>query len=293
MADLRLVIVTGLSGAGKTQAVHSLEDLGYYCVDNLPPSLLPKFAELLVRSTDGKVRAAVVIDVRVRTFFEELGPALADLKRLNFPYEVLFLEARPEVLIRRYKETRRQHPLAGDVPIQEAIAEERRRLGRVRGQSRVLIDTSDLTAAELRQEIRQMFSEVGAANVLVHITSFGFKHGIPLEADLVLDVRFIPNPFYQADLRTLSGKSQNVRDYVLGFEESRAFLDLTAAYLNFLIPLYEREGKSQVTIAIGCTGGRHRSVVVAEEVAARVAAPGRAVIAGHRDIGRADEEGSG
>ncbi|MDI7250701.1 MAG: RNase adapter RapZ [Bacillota bacterium] len=277
----RLVIITGLSGAGKSLAVRALEDLGFFCVDNLPPELIPKFAELCQQ---GRIqRVALVVDIRGGEFFGEVFSALEHLESVGFPYQILFLEASDEVLVRRYKETRRLHPLAPHGGVLEGIQEERRRLQELRGKAHIVLDTSDLSPQKLREEITHLFTG-RRRGLIVVIRTFGYKHGVPRDADLVFDVRFLPNPNYVEDLRPLDGTDPRVRDYVLRWPVSRRFLRLLGGLLRFLLPQYVAEGKTQLTLAVGCTGGRHRSVVVAEYLADFIRRLGHTVLTEHRDI---------
>lgn len=260
----KLVIVTGLSGAGKTQAVRCLEDLGFFCVDNLPPDLIPGFAELL-RQPGVKVnRVALVMDIRGGTFFNALFNALGFLDQSGFHYEILFLEAADEALVRRYKETRRRHPLSPD--LLEGIRAERKRMEELRGRASKIIDTSELTPQQLREQIRDLYGEENQSPLVITVVSFGYKYGIPLDADLVMDVRFLPNPHYLPELRDATGQEQIVKDYVLGTAATQEFLVRFIDLLRFLVPYYVSEGKSHLVIAIGCTGGQHRSVVLAESI---------------------------
>ncbi len=277
-----LVIITGMSGAGKSLAVHSLEDLGFFCVDNLPPALIPKFAELC---QEGRLtRLALVVDIRGGEFFGEVFSALEHLESVGMPYQILFLEASEEVLVRRYKETRRRHPLAPQGGILEGIQEERRRLEELRGKAHIVLDTSDLTPQKLREEIMQLFSDERRRGLIVVLVTFGYKRGLPLDGDLVFDVRFLPNPNYVESLQELDGTDSRVRDYVLKWPVTRKFMKRLAGLVRFLLPLYVAEGKTQLTIAIGCTGGRHRSVVVAEYLAGVIRRLGHTVLVEHRDI---------
>lgn len=283
---VRLVIVTGLSGAGKTQALKSLEDTGFFCVDNLPPAFIPKMAELCVQS-EGKIsRLALGIDIRGGEFFSQTLDALGELERAGFAYTILFLEASDAVLVRRYKESRHRHPLAGQGRIEEAIRRERRLLEELRGRASYIVDTSNLTVNQLRQEIVKLLGREipGArASLLVHVVSFGFKHGLPLDADLVFDVRFLPNPHYVESLRDRTGEDPAVNEYVSRWAVTQRFLRHLFSLLRFLLPQYEAEGKTQLTIAIGCTGGRHRSVVVASRLGEWLRGRGYCVTVQHRD----------
>jgi RNase adapter protein RapZ len=288
MEDMRFVLITGLSGAGKTQAIQSLEDLGYFCVDNLPPSLIPKFAELCTQSGDRLKDVALVCDVRGGEFFSELFQALNVLEDMGLPYEILFLEARDEVLIRRYKETRRRHPLASHGSISEGIQKERRLLEEIRGHAHRIIDTSNFSPQELKKEITNHFSRHRIkGNILVSLVSFGFKYGLPLDADLVLDVRFLPNPHYVPSLQPLTGQVPDVQKYVNQWSITGKFMKKTRDLLEFLLPCYIKEGKSQLVVAVGCTGGKHRSVVIGDKLAEFVRSKGYQVTVEHRDIAKA------
>ena len=267
---MRFVVVTGLSGAGKSSALRFLEDAGYYCVDNLPVQLITEFAKLL--KENGEIeRAALGIDVRTGAGFDELESALAALKDMGIEYEILFLESDDRVLVKRYKETRRVHPLAFGDRIEAGIERERKKLSNIKKHSAHILDTSQMLTRELKAEIDKIFvNDRKHKNLYVTILSFGFKYGIPVDADLVFDVRFLPNPYYHDELRPLSGRDKAVSDYVLGFEEAGVFLDKLEDLLLFLIPNYISEGKNQLVVAIGCTGGKHRSVTLAEAVCARM-----------------------
>ncbi len=284
--DVRFVIITGLSGAGKTQAVRSLEDMGYFCVDNLPPTLIPKFAEL-VRESGGFRHIALVVDIRGGDFFDSAIEALEELERSGFAYQILFLEASDEVLVARFKETRRRHPLAPQGRVEAGLAEERRRLEWLRGKAHHIVDTTNLSPQELRRRIAELFSgEAPVGRMIVNLVSFGFKYGVPRDADLVLDVRFLPNPHYVPSLKPLTGNDRAVREYVLKWPVTRKFLAKAWSLVGFLLPQYVNEGKPQLTIAVGCTGGQHRSVVVANQLAERVRAERYPVLVEHRDVGR-------
>lgn len=261
----KLVIITGMSGAGKTIAVQSLEDLGFFCVDNLPPVLIPKFAELIEQS-NGKIgKVALVIDLRGREFFTALSESLAYIKdNHTISCEILFLDATDEVLVQRYKESRRRHPLAPQGLPLEGIHNERRLLEDLKGSASQVIDTSSLKPLQLKERIITHFTNVEQSNLSVNVTSFGFKYGIPIDADLIYDVRFLPNPHYVEHLRPNTGQNPDVYEYVMKWPETQQFLAKLIDMLQFLIPLYRKEGKSQVVIGIGCTGGKHRSVAIAE-----------------------------
>ena len=283
---MRFVIVTGLSGAGKTQAIRSLEDLGYFCVDNLPPILIPKFAEACYK-TDGRIdKIALVIDIRGGKFFNDIFESLNYLKNEGYKYEILFLDASEEVLIKRFKESRRKHPLAPDGRILNGITMERNKLRELRDRADNIIDTSNLATRELREEITKIYSEEGQmeTELMITVLSFGFKYGIPVDSDLVFDVRFLPNPFYIPELKKYSGKDAPVVKYITAFKETNEFTNKLEDMLEFLIPNYLKEGKRQLIISIGCTGGRHRSVFIANDIYNRLKNNGHKVNIDHRDI---------
>lgn len=261
---MRIVIVTGISGAGKSTALKMLEDAGYFCVDNLPVPLLPKFMEMLILPGSEYTKVGLGIDIRSSQKFGQLRETLETLRKKDVKFEILFLDASDEALIKRYKETRRSHPLAGDGRVDKGIDEERRRTIFLKQQADYIIDTSQMLTRELRSEILKIFVEnKNYKNLYVTILSFGFKYGIPGDADLVFDVRFLPNPYYIQDLRPMSGNDAPVRDYVMSSETARKFLDKLVDVVQFLIPNYVAEGKNQLVIGIGCTGGKHRSVTLA------------------------------
>ena len=265
---MRFVIVTGLSGAGKTQATRALEDLGYFCVDNLPPKLISKFAEMCTQSGGNIEKVALVIDIRGGIFFEDFLETLNYLKQNEFKYEILFLEATDEVLIKRFKETRRSHPLSPDGRVLTGITQEREKLREVKNLADIMIDTSKYEIRHLREKINQAYGDNvhPKKQLSVTVLSFGFKYGIPVDSDLVFDVRFIPNPFYIPELKQYSGNDEPVKQYVLKQTETVNFIEKLVDMLKYLIPNYIKEGKRQLIISIGCTGGRHRSVAIANEV---------------------------
>jgi len=285
MENPRLVIITGMSGAGKTQVMRFMEDLGYFCVDNLPPALIPKFAELCEQSAGKVKRIALVVDIRGGEFFDQLMQVLGEMDQQNLMSEVLFLEASDETLIHRYKETRRRHPLAPEGRISEGIRQERDRLEYVRGRATHIIDTSNMTTKDLKARITELY-ESGSEVFRLHINvvSFGFKYGIPLDADMVYDVRFLPNPFYVEPLRRKTGENPLVREYIDKWPVTHQFLSRLQSFIDFLIPHYVKEGKSQLVIAVGCTGGLHRSVFVASKVRDSLREQGYQVSLEHRDI---------
>lgn len=287
VADIQFLIITGLSGAGKSNAMKVFEDLGVFCVDNLPPALVPKFAELCM-SSDGRIRrAALAIDVRGGEFFNELFKALEHLEEMGIEYQILFLDAADDVLVRRFEETRRKHPLAQAGGVLEGIRAERERLQAVKERSDKIIDTSTLSVHDLRQEILDSFVRGKREDTLtVGIVSFGYKYGIPLDADLMFDCRFLPNPHYVEALRPLPGGSPEVRRFVLGQPATQELMRRLTDLLDYLLPQYLDEGKSHLTLAIGCTGGKHRSVVLTDELASYLSAKGYSVSVRHRDIGK-------
>ncbi len=282
--DIQIVIITGLSGAGKSQAIKSFEDMGFFCIDNLPPSLMPAFVESCY-DLDGEInKIAIVIDIRVRGFFETIYHYLKQIKNMGFSYEIVFLEASEEVLIRRFKETRRSHPLSPDGRITESIEEEKERLKRLREEADLVIDTSFLSPKELNLYITDVYRNKKSVQMSINIISFGFKNGIPLDADFVFDVRFLKNPYYIAELRQKTGQDKEVYDYVFQFEESQQFIDKLMDLIRFLIPRFIREDKKNLVIAIGCTGGQHRSVAVAERIYRELEGAEYPVLLQHRDI---------
>jgi len=283
---MRFLIVTGLSGAGKTQAIRNLEDLGYFCVDNLPPTLISKFAEACYQ-TDGKIdKIALVIDIRGGKFFDDLFENLNYIQQEGYDYEVLFLDASDEVLVKRFKESRRKHPLAPEGRILNGIALERNRLREVRDRANNIIDTSTFTTMRLREEITKIYGDKNQieTQLIITVVSFGFKYGIPLDADLVFDVRFLPNPYYIPELKRFSGNDKPVKEYVEGFDITKNFINKLEDMLSFLIPNYIKEGKRQLIVAIGCTGGRHRSVAIANSIYNILKESGNEVSIDHRDI---------
>jgi len=279
-------IITGLSGAGRSEAARCLEDLGYFVVDNLPPALLPKMAELGSRP-GGPGRVAIVLDVRGGVFFGELSKALTELADLSVPSRILFLEASDQDLVNRYESTRRRHPLAPADRVVEGIRKERTMMEGLRGDADLIIDTSGLTPHELRDRIRDAFSEVPPEESLqVSLVSFGYKYGAPRDADLVIDCRFLPNPHWVEDLRPLPGTDERVRAYVRGQQQYREFLRKLRSLLGFMVPGFVAEGKAYLTVGVGCTGGRHRSVVVVEDLAAFFRDKGMPASVDHRDLDR-------
>lgn len=283
---LHVLIITGLSGAGKSQAINCLEDMGYYCVDNLPPALLNKFVELSLQS-EGKIeKVALVCDVRGGEFFNDLSRALDELESGHIPFEILFLQASNEVLVRRFKESRRRHPLAAERNLLEAIQLERDMLEELRGRANVVIDTSNLDPRELKENLQNQFRQHQAHAFTVNLVSFGYKSGMPMDSDLVIDVRFLSNPFYDPEMRSLTGIDKTVIDFVLDSPVTKSFTRRFLNLLKFLIPHYIKEGKTNLTVAIGCTGGQHRSVVLADYIGHQIKKMGYNVLVRHRDIAR-------
>ena len=284
MKDLRFVLITGLSGAGKTTTVACLEDLGFFCVDNLPPPFIVKFAEICSQSEGRIDKVALVCDVRGGTFFSELFDSLAELEKNGFHFEILFLEASQDVLVRRYKETRRRHPVEGKT-INDSIEKEIKILSEIRGKSTHIIDTSYLSPNEFKEQITSLYyTEEREKKLQVTVISFGYKHSIPTDADLIFDVRFLPNPHYVEHLQALTGNDSNVRDYVWKWPVTQKFFQLLEEMLTFLLPYYVSEGKSHLIIGIGCTGGRHRSVAIGNEVFRSLQKEGYNISIEHRDI---------
>ena len=285
---MEFIIISGLSGAGKSTAASIMEDMGFFCVDNLPAPLIPKFAELGMAGTGEYDRVVLVTDVRSGTNFSALFQSLEALKGMKCPYRILYMDASDDVIIKRYKETRRSHPLAEECDsLEGAIALERRMLAPLRERAEFVVDTSDLSTAKLRGELLRLFgrgSQEGA--MTVSVTSFGFKHGLPREADLVFDVRFLPNPYYVQELRPRTGLDDGVRDYVFSGGAAGEFLEKLQDLVGFLLPKYVEEGKTALVVAVGCTGGHHRSVAIAHALAAYIRGRGYPVTESHRDLGR-------
>jgi len=286
---MRFVIVTGMSGAGKSTALRMLEDMEYFCVDNLPIQLITKFAGLTMNNDAGEIqKVAVGIDIRSGQAFEELEQVLGSLIIAGFKYEILFLDADDLVLVKRYKETRRSHPLSGEGRVDKGIAKERKKLAFLNKQADYIIDTSQLLTRELKTEIEKIFvANKEFKSLMVTVLSFGFKYGIPSDSDLVFDVRFLPNPYYIEVLRSLSGNDPPVRDYVMGFEIAHEFCNKLEDMIRFLLPNYIMEGKNQLVIGIGCTGGKHRSVTLANELTRRLGTTSEyGLRVEHRDISK-------
>src|SRR5713226_5269925 len=281
--NAELVIITGLSGSGKASALKAFEDLGYYCVDNLPVELIPRFAELAVQSAEIR-RTALVVDVREGASLDQLPGILHSVRRM-IPTRVVFLEASDAVLLRRFSETRRPHPLGTDAPVKSSLKAERRHLGAIRALADFVIDTSKFNVHELRAHITERFREQSSEKgILVSCVSFGFRHGVPEDADLVFDVRFLPNPHFVPEFRPLTGRDPRVAKYIRSFPQTKEFIQRISDLLVYLLPHYIHEGKSYLTIAFGCTGGQHRSVMIAEEVGKRLRKAAYKVKVTHRDM---------
>ncbi len=288
---MEFVILTGLSGAGKTNALHAMEDIGFYCVDNLPPLLLDTFYDLCEKSTDNRMkRVAVVADARSGEMFAEIADVLQKAKLDGRRFKILFLDAKLDVLVVRYKETRRKHPLIGEMvsgSVEEAVELENELMKEVREMADYVIDTTFMQPAQLKERVTTLFTGDARDSLLVTFMSFGFKYGIPMEADLIFDVRCLPNPYYVPELKPLTGLDEAVVDYVMGFEVSGQFISKLTEFIDFTLPLYKQEGKSEVVIGIGCTGGKHRSVTVARLLNTHLIERNQKSSTHHRDIWKA------
>lgn len=292
-SELELIIITGLSGAGRTQAMQSLEDQDFFCVDNLPPTFLVKFAELCAQSRGKVSKAAIVCDLRGGEFFSSLSEALNNLEKEGFRLQILFLDASDETLIRRYKESRRRHPLSPQGRVLDGIQAERQQMEDLRIRADTIIDTSNLSSQQLRRQVADLYGKVrGLGQMAVSVISFGFKYGIPLDADLVMDVRFLPNPFYIQGLRPLTGEDTLVQDYVFGNAMAQEFMEKYLALLEFILPNYVKEGKTHLVIGIGCTGGQHRSVAIAERVGRFLIKRQYTISIKHRDAAKNQRSGT-
>lgn len=282
---MEFIIVTGLSGAGKSQTVHIMEDLGYYSIDNMPPKLIKEFVNLLKNSSGGIDKVAFVADIRGGEFFDDLIEGLDFLESEAIDYKVIFLEASDETLMRRYKETRRTHPLAKSGSVKDGIKSERARLEEIKSRASFVIDTSNTKVAALSKEVKRLLlAEKEDESFAIAVQSFGYKNGMPSEADWVLDVRFISNPFYLSSMKDLTGNSKRVSEYVLGFPEAKEFITTITELVEKLIPHYIHEGKYRLLLAIGCTGGRHRSVAIANEIGRIFKSQNKHVVVIHRDL---------
>ena len=292
---MEFVILTGLSGAGKTNALHAMEDIGFYCVDNLPPLLLDTFYDLCEKSTDNRMkRVAVVADARSGEMFAEIADVLQKAKLDGRRFKILFLDAKLDVLVVRYKETRRKHPLIGEMvsgSVEEAVELENELMKEVREMADYVIDTTFMQPAQLKERVTTLFTGDARDSLLVTFMSFGFKYGIPMEADLVLDVRFLPNPYYQEELKNLSGLDQPVFDYVMNHPDTAEYMEKLTAFLDFQLPRFREEGKPSLTVAVGCTGGRHRSISVARALTEHLLERGQNARLICRDMGRITDNG--
>lgn len=284
--DVQMVIITGMSGAGKTVAMQSFEDLGFFCVDNLPPALLPKFVELMQESAGKLNKVALVMDLRGREFFDQLFSTLDQLAlSSDIQPQILYLDCKDATLVRRYKETRRSHPLAKSGNPLQGITQEREMLEELKGRAQQVLDTTDLKPLQLRERIIQRYSANAAHPFTINVMSFGFKYGMPIDSDLVFDVRFLPNPHYIEHMRPRTGLEPDISEYVLKWPETNKFLEKLLDLLHFMVPQYKREGKSQLIIGIGCTGGKHRSVALAEYIGNALSKE-YVTFSSHRDMGK-------
>ncbi len=286
---MQLVIVTGMSGAGKSRVIDTLEDIGFFCVDNMTPKLIPTFVQLLEDSAEVREKIAFVADIRLGGSFLHLFNALEEIKKAGYEYKILFVDADNDVIIRRYQETRRKHPLSNDdttQELQDIIIKEREILKNARDIADYVIDTSLLNSSQLKERVAKLFLDDVTNTLKINVNSFGFKYGTPKDSDLVFDVRCLPNPFYVPELKHHTGLESSVRDYVMGFQQAQGLVPRLLDLVNYLVPLYREEGKSQLTISVGCTGGRHRSVVFAELVYNSIKEKGYNVSVYHRDINR-------
>lgn len=283
---MELVIITGMSGAGKSNAAHFLEDIGFYCIDNIPPMLIYDFAKLLKRTSGDIKRVAIVTDTRAGNRFNELESVLSKLQGDGIPYKILFLDASDDCLLHRYKETRRSHPLADGISVAEAIKKERMIMSGVRSRADYLLDTSYTKTSVLKQRISSLFLNDLNSTMTIQCMSFGFKYGIPLEADLIFDARCLPNPFYVPELKELTGIDKQIVDYVMNSENSKRFVDKMLDFIKVAVPMYRDEGKTGLVIAVGCTGGKHRSVALARMVYDTLSENKFCASITHRDIGK-------
>lgn len=282
---MEFVIITGMSGAGKSQAIKVLEDINYYCMDNMPPALLPNFAELCKSSSKEVNKVAVVADIRGGIFFKDLFNSLDELKNMGIQYRILFLDASDDELVKRYKEQRRPHPLSLTGTIVDGIHDERLSLEEVKKKSDYIIDTTNMKLVRFKEELLNIFVQGNITyNLNITLMSFGFKYGLPQDSDLVFDVRFLPNPFYIESLKSNTGNDKNVQDYVMGFDTTTIFINKLIDMLLFLLPHYIKEGKSNLVVAIGCTGGKHRSVTISNKIASILSEENYRVLKNHRDV---------
>ncbi|MBW2648552.1 MAG: RNase adapter RapZ [Deltaproteobacteria bacterium] len=288
MKNLRIVIVTGLSGSGKSTALRALEDIGFFCVDNLPIMLLPKFLDLQTEASSEVSKIALVMDLRERHFLEKHIEILSKLKKRKYNIEILFLDTSDELLMRRFSETRRTHPLSKDKTILESINLERDKLRELKGMASNVIDTSDYSVHRLKEHVQGLYLAPGKTKkLIINLISFGYRFGLPPDADIVMDVRFLPNPYFVKDLKEHNGNEKAVEEYVMAWDDTGQFLTQLSKMMTFLVPLYEKEGKSYLNIGIGCTGGRHRSVVILNQLAKYFTGRNYTTNVSHRDIDRA------
>jgi UPF0042 nucleotide-binding protein len=287
MKNIRVVIITGLSGSGKSTALRALEDIGFFCVDNLPVVLLPKFLEIQADASSEISKVALVMDLRERSFLEKYTTIFSEMKEMGYRIEILFLDASDDALLYRFKETRRTHPLSEKGTIMEGIALERAKLSSLRNMADKVIDTSPYNVHQLKDVTQRYFlSSSTERRLVINLTSFGYRYGLPPDADIVIDVRFLPNPYFIENLKHLDGNDQKVEEFVMGWEESRTFLGELFKLFEFLIPLYEKEGKAYLNIALGCTGGKHRSVVMLNRLGKFLSEKSYIINVNHRDIYR-------
>ncbi len=284
MKKYRFVIISGLSGAGKSVAIKVFEDMNFFCVDNIPPQLIPKFSELCLKSQGKLSKIAFVVDIRGEIFLREFDQSLKELEIMNIYPEILFLEARDEVIVRRFGETRRKHPLQISHSILDNIQEERKKLNELKSRASIIIDTSDLDPKQLNMKIRKYFQKDAVGKMQINLISFGYKYGLPIDVDIIWDARFLPNPFYDSQLSELSGKDEKVKKYFQQFPVTEQSVKELFSFIDFLLPYYIKEGKNYLSIAIGCTGGRHRSVFLVNELVHQLRWKGYPVFVKHRDI---------
>lgn len=284
MKSNRFVIITGLSGAGKSVAIKCFEDLDFFCVDNIPPQLIPKFSEMCLKSRGKLYKIAFVVDIRGEIFFREIDKSLRELEGMKIHPEILFLDARDEVIVRRFSETRRKHPLQFSQSILENVNQERKRLKELKSRASMIIDTSHLSPRQLNIEIQRYFQRETIKGIQISLMSFGYKYGMPIDVDLVFDARFLPNPYYNNELSELSGKDDKIKDYLMQFPVTQQFIERFFSLIDFIIPYYIKEGKNYLSVAIGCTGGRHRSVFLVEHFHQLLKPKNYNIFVRHRDI---------
>jgi len=289
MKNNRFVIITGLSGAGKSIAIKCFEDLDFFCVDNIPPQLIPKFSEMCLKSHGKLSKIAFVVDIRGEIFFQELDQSLRELESMNIHPEILFLEAKDEVIVRRFSETRRKHPLQFSQSILENIHQERKELNELKSKASMIIDTSYLDPRQLNLAIRRYYQKDATTAIQISLISFGYKYGMPIDVDLVFDVRFLPNPYYHNELSKLSGKDDKIKEYLMQFPVTQQFIQRFFSLIDFLIPHYIKEGKNYLSIAIGCTGGRHRSVFLVNQLVQLLKPRDHHIFVRHRDIDKEEK----